>query len=158
MKVPDKLPFTEKDISVLDEMLRQLKNNKPLSAESLAKFENINHLSAEEKNERYEHYFKIYKQYDNRFSYFNDKGNFVLKHFTTSSLSNIINKGGFRGIYDEYFKKLDEYKRWNTLRQKEIDEAKIVRYQASKVKWEFWFSVAAVLISLAALAVSIFNH
>ena len=156
MEKPNQPPFKEKDIPILEQMLLRLKEHKSLNAGDLAEFEKKSQLSAEEKNKRYENYFKIYKLYDNQFSFFDYKGVLTLERYNTSALYNLVEDGGFRGIYKKYLKEVDVYDMEIIKRQKVLDEAKIIHHKASKVKWEFWMSISAIIISLGALAVSIF--
>lgn len=156
MKEPIKPLFEEKDIPLLDEILRRLKNNKTCTSDALAEYEGLQSLSGKEKVEHYLPYFVIYGRYFTC-RHWIDKQRYLLafKSYNQSEVVTQFKRGGFSAIYDEYLADVNEWNRHNMLRQEEIDRAKITHHQARNINWDKWRSVIALVISFGALVVAI---
>ena len=136
MEAPIKPPFKEKDITVLDSMFKEFRSNKAVDKESPL--------------------FDIFlRTIGIRIEQVGGKPRLS---FEWQEILEFEKAGGFRGHYNDYLAKVAIQESEEMKRKKEIADTKVSLHKAKTIKWEFWFSVAAVLISLAALAVSIFNH
>ena len=154
MEKPIKPLFEEKDIPLLDEMLRQLKKFKSTTSNSLAEYERKQELPNKIKIENYQPYFEIFKRYNPSCRIWINREILGFKRYNVSEIINSYNNNGFRAIYDEYLADLEEWDRYNMLRLEEIDRANITRHQARNINWEKRRSIIAMIISGLALLLS----